>query len=111
VLECYEACDIYNADNTGLFKLLARLNAGTEGKTCHEGVTNGSAVYKQQCLRQMSAHRYWKARETMVFRKYKKATCDLLRQLKSMDDVGDFPRLSAYSSCINQCTRQENPPL
>jgi hypothetical protein len=54
-------------------------------------------VHKQRCLRQMSTPHYWKVHKTMVFQKCKEAACDLLCQFKSMDDIGDFQRLSACS--------------
>ena len=88
---------MYNADETGLFFncLLERRDLPWRKKW--KGAADGITVYKQQWLRQISAHRYWKVHETTVFQKYKEATCDLLCQLESVDDVEDFQILSAYS--------------
>jgi hypothetical protein len=36
-------------------------------------------------------------RNHSVFKKYKEATCDVVCQLESVDDDGDFQRLSAYA--------------
>jgi hypothetical protein len=77
------------------FQLPARPNTGIERmdlpwrKKC-KGSTRGVTVHKQQWLRQMDTHHYWKVSETTVFQECKEATCDLLCQLESVDDVGDF---------------------
>jgi hypothetical protein len=46
----------------------------------------------------MSAHCYWRVCKSTVFQKHKEATCDLLCQLESVDDIRDFQSLSAFGA-------------
>jgi hypothetical protein len=71
VLEGYEARDIYNADEMGLFfKCLADRTLALKGETCRggkkcEGATDGTIVYTQR----------WFKRVSIVIGKFAKPQC------------------------------------
>jgi hypothetical protein len=96
-LKSFQSCkaqDIYNADGMDLsFSSLPDQMLPWRNK-CRSDAQCCSA---QAATARRSTHYYCKVHETTVFKKCKESTCDLFCPIKSVDDDGDFQRLSACS--------------